>query len=97
MGTKLDAVRLDLSYSRQAENLIAAAVSQNRMRPIDELMQAAGGANDVHTGAKGEVVSIAEENLRPHLPQFAGVKGFDASLGSDRHEDRSVDDTVRGG
>src|SRR5438552_2082384 len=67
------------------------------MRPIDELVQAAGGANDVHPGAKGEVIGVAEENFRPHLTQFAGVKGFDAALRSDRHEDGSVNDTVRCG
>src|SRR3989442_1602302 len=94
MRTKLDAVRLDLSYSRQAENLKAAAVGQNRMWPIDELMQAAGGANDVHAGAKGEMVGIAEENFRPHLPQFAGVKRLNAPLCSHRHKDGSVNDTV---
>src|SRR5258708_3553437 len=94
MRTKLDAVRLDLSDSRQAENLKAAAVGQNRIRPIDELMQTAGGANDVHTGAKGEVVGIAEKDFRPHLAQFPGVKRLNASLCSDRHEDGCVNDAV---
>src|SRR4030095_1720787 len=53
---ELHAVRLDLPNLGQAEDLESAAVGQDRLWPVHELMQAAGGRDDVQTGAQVQVV-----------------------------------------
>ena len=60
-------------------------------------MQPAGGADDVEAGPDVEVISVAEDDLRAHLQQFARVERLDAGLGADRHEHGRIHDAVRGG
>ncbi len=95
--TEFDAVRLDFPDFGEAENLEAAAVGENRLFPIHELVQAAGGADDFESGPDIEVVGVAEDDLRAHLQQFARVERLDAGLRADGHEHRRVHDAVRGG
>ena len=95
--TEFDAVRLDFPDFGEAENLEAAAVGEDRPFPIHEFVQAAGGADDVESGPEVEMVSVAEDDLRAHLQQFARVEGLDAGLRADGHEHRRFDDAVRGG
>ena len=95
--TELDAVLLDLADFREAENLEAAAVGQNRPVPIHELVQPAGGADDVEAGPDVQVIGVAENDLRAHLAEFARVERLDAALRADGHEHRRLDDAVRGG
>ena len=97
MRAELDAVGGDLADFGQAENLEAAAVGQNRAGPIHKLMQAAGGAENIQAGTNGEMVGVAQQNLRAHLAQFARVQRLDAGLGADRHEDRRLDHAAAGG
>src|SRR3989442_766535 len=97
MRAELDAVGLDFANRREAEDLEAAAVGQDRSGPIDELMQSASGADDLEAGPDVEVISIAEDDLRAHLAQLARIDRLDAALGPDRHENGSVDDSVRRG
>src|SRR5439155_10632227 len=97
MRTELDAVRLDFSDFGQAEHLETAAVGQDRVWPVDEPVQTARRANDFDAGPNREMVGVAEDDLGSHLPQFARVERLDAALSSDRHENRSVNGSVRGG
>ena len=94
---ELDAVRLDLADGRQAEHLEAAAVGQDRPRPIDEPVQPARGADDVQPGPDVEVIGIAEDDLRAHLAQLARVNRLHAALRADGHEDRRIHDAMRRG
>ena len=97
MRAEFDAVRFDFPDFGEAENLEAAAVGEDRPFPIHEPVQSAGGADDVESGPDVEVISVAEDDLRAHLEQFARVERLDAGLGADGHEDRRVHDAVRGG
>ena len=58
---ELDAVGVNLANRGQAEHLETAAVSEYRQRPVHKPVQPAGGADDVETGAKVEVIGVAEE------------------------------------
>ncbi len=91
MRAELDAVGGDLADFGQAENLEAAAVSQERAGPVHELMQTAGGAKDIQAGADGEMVGVAQENLGAHLAQLARVQRLHAGLRANRHEDGGLD------
>src|SRR5271170_2759862 len=97
MRTKFDAVFFYFANFGEAENLEAAAVGENRLVPIHELVQTAGGADDIKAGTQIQMIGVAENDLRVHLLEFAWVKRLDAGLRADRHEHRRLDDAVRGG
>ena len=96
MGTELDAVRLDFSDRGQAEDLEAAAIGEDRALPIDELVQAARGADDFETGPNVEVVSVTKDDLRAHFVELPRVEGFHAALRANRHEHGRVHHAVGG-
>ena len=95
MGAEFDAMRLDLPNCGKAEDLEAAAVSKDRELPIDEIMQATRGADDVHPGTDMEMIGVAEDDLSTQFSEFAGVDGFDAALCANGHENWSVHHAVR--
>ena len=64
---EFDAVRFDFADFGEAEDLEAAAVGENRLFPIHEPVQPAGGADDVEPGPDVEVIGVAEDDLRAHL------------------------------
>ena len=94
VGAELDTVGEDGADFREAEDLETAAVSEDRPGPIHELMQTAGGADDVHAGADVEVVGVAKKDLGAHFDKFAGIQGLDAGLSADGHEDGGLDDAA---
>jgi hypothetical protein len=65
--------------------------------PIHELVQTAGGANDVEAGAQVEMISVTENDLRAHLVKFTRVERLDTGLRADGHEHGRLDDAARGG
>ena len=95
--TEFDAVFFHFANFCEAENLKAAAVGENRLFPIHEFVQAAGGADDFESGTQIQMVSVAENDLRAHLVQFARVERLDAGLRADGHEHRRFDDAARRG
>ena len=97
MGTEFDAVCFYFANSREAEDLEAAAIGENWKGPIDEVVKAAGGADDVHPGTDMEMIGVTEDDLSPEFAKFARVDGFDAPLGADGHEDGCVDAAVGSG
>ena len=97
MRTEFDAVGFDFADGGQAEDLEAAAVGENWERPVDEIVEATGGADDVHPGTDMEMIGVTEDDLSAEFAEFARVDGFDAALGADGHEDGSVDDAVGSG
>src|SRR5208282_857250 len=97
MRIELDAVWFDFPDSGKAENLVTAAVGENRQFPVHEPMQPASGANDVESGPDVEVIGVAEDDLRTHFAEFARVERLDAGLRANRHEYGCFDNAVRGG
>jgi hypothetical protein len=94
MRAEFDAVRFYFSNGREAEDLEAPAVGEDREGPIDEVVKATGSADDVHPGANVEVIGVSEDDLSTEFAEFAGVDGFHTALCADGHEDGSVDDAV---
>src|SRR5208337_1789107 len=68
--SELYAVRFDLPDFGEAENLEAAAVSEDGQFPVHEPVQAAGGAEDVQAGPDVEMIGVAKDDLRAHLDEF---------------------------
>ena len=63
VGTEFDAVRFDFANGGEAEDLEAAAVGQDWEWPIDEIVQAAGGADYVQSGTDMEMVGVTKDDL----------------------------------
>src|SRR5207237_332559 len=78
--TEFDSVGFDLANFGEGKNLEAAGIGEDRERPVHEAMQAASVVDDFHAGTDREMVRVAENDLRAHLNEFAGVERFDAGL-----------------
>ena len=70
---ELDAVLGHLAHRRQAEHLVAAAVGQDRVRPADERVQAAGARDQLVAGPQVQVVGVAEDDLRAGVLRRRGA------------------------
>ncbi len=67
----------DLSQFCQRKNLVTATVSQDRSVPAHEFVQPAEMFDHIEAGPNEEVISIAQNDLRLQLVQFAaGVTAF---------------------
>jgi hypothetical protein len=96
MRLECDALLLYLSLRSKGIHLVAAAVRQNGALPAIEFMQAARRFQHIHAGPKVEVVGIAEDDLRPHLPlQFVYMHRFYGACRTHGHEDGRLDGSVR--
>ena len=96
VGTEVDAFVGDRAELREREDLEAAAVREDRLVPVHELMETAGGADDLAARAQVEVVGVAEQDLGAGLGDLLGREALDRGLGAHRHEDRRADLPVRG-
>jgi hypothetical protein len=90
------ALVVDLEVGGKAENLVAAAVGEDRPRPAHERVQAAHGADQLGAGAQGEVIGVAEHDLDAGLCELGRRQALDGRLRADGHEHRRVDGAVGG-
>ena len=86
-----------LPHPREREDLEPAGVGEYRAVPAHEAVQPAGGGDDLRPGAEEQVVRVAQDDLRAELDEVARPERLDGAEGSDVHEDRRLDDAVRGG
>jgi hypothetical protein len=63
MGAELNAVGFDFANGREAEDLEAATVGEYRELPIDEIVEATCGADDVHSRTDMEMIGVPEDDL----------------------------------
>jgi len=96
MGLKLSAVFRNFAHRCEAENLITAAVGQNRPVPPDKMMQAAQLANQLRARPQVEMVRIREHDLATEFLQIFRQHRFHRALRADRHKGGSFHDTVSG-
>src|SRR5271163_3900590 len=95
MRAERDAVVANLAEITEAENLKAAGVGKDRMRPGHESMQAAQLANQFVAGTKIKMIGICEDDL--------SAEGFEILLrlpshrrgGTDGHECWCINRAVR--
>ena len=71
MRLELDARLVDHAPARQAEDLVAAAVGEDRPRPADEAVQAAAPRDQLVAGPQQQVIGVAEDDLRADLFEVA--------------------------
>ena len=84
-----------LRLGGQAVDLEAAAVGEDRAVPAHEAVQAAQLGDQVVAGPQGEMIGVAEDDLRAGFASWCGRQTLDGGLGADRHEHRRFDDAVR--
>ena len=96
MRLKLGAVLGDGPSLGEAEDLKAAAVSQQRTVPADKPVETSPSRDQLVAGTEIEVIGIAEDDLGAAVGDVAVQGGFDGSLRADGHERRRVHEAVRG-
>ena len=93
---KSRALLVDRAPRGQAEDLVAAAVGQDRPRPADERVEAAAPRDEVVAGPQIEMIGVAQENVGAELLEIAVHDALDGALRADRHEGRRLNVAVRG-
>ena len=93
---ELDAHFADLAQMRQAPDLKAAGIGQNRAVPAHEAMQPAVRGDDLLPRAQPEMKGVAENDLGAEIDQFMRRHALDRADRADRHEYRSLDHAMRG-
>jgi hypothetical protein len=76
VGAEVDAFVGDRAELRQREDLEAAAVRQDRLVPVHELVETAGGADDLTARTEVQVVGVAEEDLRARARRPVAARGL---------------------
>ena len=95
MVLKMRALFRDLANLRERENLVTAAVGQDRPVPVHEAMQSAEMPNHFHSGPNEKVIGVSENDLRLSSRSSRGLTAFHAPLRPDRHESRRLDHAMR--
>ena len=91
---KAHAFLADLAHVAQAPDLETAAVGQDRLVPVFELVQAAKLLHDVQPRTHPEMEGVAQDDLRAHLMQAARHHTLDGAVGAHGHEDGGFDHAV---
>ena len=87
----------DLAQAAEAEYLKSSGIGQDGPWPGHELMEAAQPADGFVPRAQKEMISVAEDDLGVQIiDEVAREEAFDGGLRADGHEDRGLDDAVRG-
>ena len=81
----------------EAEHLEPAGVGEDGPVPAHEPVESAEVADEFVAGPQGEVVGVAEEDLRPGVLDHPRGQPLDRGLGADGHEDGRLDRPVRRG
>ena len=95
MRLEVGTLLADHAPRREAEDLKAAAVGQDRRVPADEAMQAATPCDQLVAGTEKEVVGVAEDDLRAGVVKVAMKRRLYGPLCPDRHERGRLHDAVR--
>ena len=93
----MDALLVDRPPRREAEDLVAAAVGENRLRPADKSMEAAAPGDQIVAGPQIQVIGVAEKQRRADRLQIAVRDSFHGALRADRHERGRLDLAMRRG
>ncbi|MNJ41049.1 hypothetical protein D3C77_359560 [compost metagenome] len=85
-----------LGDSRQAHDLKAAGVRQDRLVPAHELMQPAEALHPLRAGTQHQVVGVAQQDVGAGLLDLIHRHRLDRGGGADRHEGGGADVAARG-
>jgi hypothetical protein len=94
---KLDAAVGDFAQRREAEDLVSAAVGQDRSAPTHELVQTTQLAHHPGARTQRQMIRVGKHDLGTDvLVQLSRREAFYGAGSSDRHEDRRFDPAVSG-
>ena len=85
----------DFSNIGEAKHLETAGIGKNGAIPAHEAMQSAQFSDEFITRSKRKMIGITEQNLRADRAKLFGSQTLDSPLSSHRHENGSVNDTMR--
>jgi hypothetical protein len=86
---------VDLDLAAEREDLVAAAVGQDRSVPAHEAVQAAESLDAFGTGPHVQVVAVGEDQLGAGRLHLFGRQALQRRVGADRREARRLERTVR--
>ena len=93
---ELDALLLHLAQVGEREDLIAAAVGEDRMRPAHEAVQAAEAMHPLGRGPQHQVVGVAEDDVGSCRPHLVEIERLHRAGRAHRHEGGRCDVAARG-
>jgi len=98
VGGELHALLGDLAEGGQGEYLESAAVGEDGLGPVHELVEAAHVVDELVAGADVEVVGVGELDLAIHVIEqlHGGYAALDGGAGAHVHENGGLDVTVNG-
>ena len=97
MALELHARLVQLAKLRQRHDLKATRVSQDRVRPLHEVMQPAKTRYALGTGAQHQVIGVAQHHIGAKRAHLIGVHGLDGRLRAHGHEGGRAHEAVRRG
>jgi hypothetical protein len=90
------AVFVKTAQVAQAEDLETAAVGENRAIPGHEPVEAAECLDYTSSRSQGQMIGVAENGMGANGPQILRRQRLYGCLRPNRHEDRSLELSVRG-
>ena len=90
MGAELHALLADLAQLRQAHDLEAAGIREDRARPVHEFVQAAQRRHPLGAGPQHEMIGIAQQDLGPRGGDGFRQHGLDRARRAHGHEGRRL-------
>src|SRR5713101_3526497 len=97
VGSEASAFLGDRSSLRKTEDLISAAVSQDRLVPPDESVQASAPDDQVVAGSQIQMVGVAQQDFGADRLEVLVGYALDRALRPPRHECGSRHAAMRGG
>ena len=96
MRPELDTCICNASQFGETEDLEAAAIGQDRLVPVHELVQSAKLLEDIHARPQEKMICVGEDDVGAHRIEIARCYGLDRGLRADRHVLRRLDGAMAG-
>src|SRR5690349_24319971 len=81
MRSEFDAVLIYLATLGQAEDLVAAAVGEDRLLPADELVEAATASDELVSRPEHQVIGVSENDAGADVFKVLRSQGLYRTLG----------------
>ena len=86
-----DAAFIQLAQFRERHDLKAAAIGEDRVRPVHEFVETAEFGDTLRARAQHQMIDIAEHDIGAQLPHLSRIHGLDGRRRADRHESGRAD------
>ncbi|OGJ59522.1 hypothetical protein A2881_01570 [Candidatus Peribacteria bacterium RIFCSPHIGHO2_01_FULL_55_13] len=96
MRTECHAGIVNRADPGHGKDLVAAAIREDRLLPVDEMMQPSCLGHRVFSGMQMQMVRVAQQDLRAEREKILMCESFHRARRSHGHEERCFDGAVRG-